>query len=93
MIFFKTVTPAYYEVALKVKYSRDDMSSQMLDLICESAITNFGYAYAAKLDHVPQMRTFVQNGAENFSSWYASHESNAVSGLQDVIDAYISMDN
>lgn len=90
---YKTVTPAYYEVALKVKYSRDDMSSQMLDLISESAITNFGYAYASKLDSVPLLRTFVQNGAENFSSWYASHESNAVSGLQEVIDAYISMDN
>ncbi len=30
---YHTVTPAYFEKALKVKYSRDDISSQMFDLI------------------------------------------------------------
>ena len=42
---YRTVTPAWYETALKVKYSRDDLSSQMIDLIKDSATTNFIYAY------------------------------------------------
>ncbi len=85
---YKTVTPAYYEVALKVKYSRDDATSQMLDLINESAMTDFGYVYAATLDSVPNLREFVKNGAENFESWYKSHENAALAGLKQVVDTY-----
>lgn len=85
---YKTVTPAYYEVALKVKYSRDDMTSQMLDQIQASAITDFGYVYYSQLDGIPSMREFVKKGAENFTSWYKSHETAALEGLQELINLY-----
>ncbi len=41
---YRTVIPAYYEVALKVKYTRDDISSQIIDLIHDNATTDFVYA-------------------------------------------------
>ncbi len=41
---YKTVVPAYYEVTLKVKYTHDDISSQLIDLIHDSATTDFVYA-------------------------------------------------
>lgn len=85
---YKTVTPAYYEVALKVKYSRDDMTSQMLDLISSSAVTDFGYVYYQQVGGIPSMRSFVQQGAENFTSWYQSRESAALEGLKQLIDTY-----
>ena len=41
----KIVFPAYYEVALKVKYAHDDESVQMLDKIVNSRVFDFGYVY------------------------------------------------
>ena len=89
---YKSVTPAYYEVALKVKYSRDDATAQMLDLIHSSAFTNFGYVYASQLDGLTSVREFVVNGAEDFASWYKSKESAALAGLAEVIETYKGID-
>ena len=41
---YRTVIPALYNVALKVKYTQDDVSSQVIDIIHDSAITDFIYA-------------------------------------------------
>ncbi|MCR5263863.1 MAG: hypothetical protein K6D94_08325, partial [Clostridiales bacterium] len=42
---YKTVVPAYYEIALKVKYARDNESIQMLDMIMANRVFDFGYVY------------------------------------------------
>jgi hypothetical protein len=38
----KTIIPAYYEIALKSKYARDDDSAQMLDLIFNTLVVDIG---------------------------------------------------
>ena len=38
----KTVRPAYYDIALKTKYTRDDESAQMLDLIFSTRVVDMG---------------------------------------------------
>jgi len=40
-----TSTPAQYDVTLKTKFTRDDYSVQMLDLIYENQRYDFGYIY------------------------------------------------
>lgn len=40
-----SLLPAYFEVALKTKYSRDDDSARMFDLIRSSMILDFCYTY------------------------------------------------
>ena len=40
--FKNTVIPAYYETSLKVKYSRDDASSQIIDMMMENRIYDLG---------------------------------------------------
>ena len=40
---YKYITPAYYDVALKSKYARDDESSEMLDLILAGRLADLGY--------------------------------------------------
>ena len=39
---WRDVVPAYYEVALKQKYSRDEISSQMFDLVLDSIYYDLG---------------------------------------------------
>ncbi|MBE6612477.1 MAG: hypothetical protein E7632_08290 [Ruminococcaceae bacterium] len=87
-----SVTPAYFEVALKVKYSRDDKTSKVLDIISESAYTNFGYVYATQIANLGYLRSLASEGTNDFSSWYAKMEPSGQKGLQKLIDTYLAME-
>ena len=41
-VSYETVIPAYYEISLKTKYSRDVESAAMLDLIFRSRVIDIG---------------------------------------------------
>jgi len=87
---YKKVTPAYYEVALKEKYSRDNTSSQMLDLIHDSMYTNFGYCYASMLNNIGYLRDLVNRKTTDFSSWYATRENGALTALDELVELYLN---
>jgi hypothetical protein len=42
---WRTVIPAFYDVALKYKYTRDEESIAMLDTILDGRVFDFGYVY------------------------------------------------
>ncbi len=42
---YRTVTPVYYDLALKFKYVRDDVSGAMIDMIREGVTGDFAYYY------------------------------------------------
>jgi len=66
---YRRVTPAYYETALKVKYARDDISSQMIDLIKGTMTTNFIYTYTNSLNGIGHIyRTLVTANSTNYVS-------------------------
>ncbi len=54
---YRTVTPAYYEVALKVKYTQDDASVRIIDMIHENVTTDFLYANNYSLTKDAQIGT------------------------------------
>lgn len=41
----KYLVPAYYDINLKTKFSRDNESADMLDIIMEGRVFDFGYVY------------------------------------------------
>ena len=49
---YRSVTSAYFDTALKVKYVRDPKASEMLDIISQGVIFDFGYVYTWNLDNV-----------------------------------------
>ena len=57
---YKYITPAYYDVALKSKYARDDESSEMLDLIFEGRSSDLGY--------MDDFGSFISNLQSNVTS-------------------------
>ena len=83
--------PAYYEVALKRQYARDDVSAQMIDLIHDTSMTDFGYVYNYSIGSVGTiMRNVIgQNG--NYASSVASVEEKAKSELAKLIETYTSI--
>lgn len=92
--FYRTVTPAYFETALKVKYSRDDESSQMFDLLRESASYSFGMVFTNALDLVDtNFKNAVNQKNENWSSLIASKKDKTLSLLEDILAIYEEMSN
>ena len=66
---YRSVTPVYYETALKVKYTRDDTSAQMIDMIHDSLMTNFIYAYNYALSDIGlQYRTLITKKSKDYVS-------------------------
>lgn len=71
---YKTVVPAFYDVALKTKYARDVESSDMIDIIREGATFNFGTVnsiHCANCGHI--YRNLVQGSNPNIASYVASN--------------------
>lgn len=90
---YRTVTPAYYEVALKVKYTQDDISSQIIDMIHENVRTDFVYANnycftsSVKLGTIE--RTLMGMGAtasKNYMSAYDSIKDAVAKDIENIIE-------
>ena len=66
---YRTVTPAYFEVALKGKYSKDPQSWEMLDKIVNNVKIDGGLLYTIKLgDITQQLRNTVKNDTPTIST-------------------------
>lgn len=47
---YRTVSPALYEVSLKLKYSQDDVASQMFDIVKSTVVFDLGRIFLRSLD-------------------------------------------
>ena len=66
---YRTAVPAWYEVTLKLKYSRDEISADIIDLIHDSIYTSFLYAYSPMLSNIGQItHEMVTNNKKNYMS-------------------------
>lgn len=86
-----TTLPAFYEDSLQVKYSRDDESVKMLDLIREGRVFDIGYYYDNN-SFVFEINSIgyqlVKNENTNFSSYYAQYESSALAKIEEINKVY-----
>ena len=86
---WRTVMPAWYETSLKIKYSRDNVAAQIIDLIHDSTTTNFIYAYSNPLSGTGQiMRGMVSDNNTDYASAVAKKEKVSKKSLEKVIAAY-----
>jgi hypothetical protein len=87
------VTPVYYDLALKNKYSRDEQSAAMLDLIHDSITTDFAFTWG---DQVGGMYNLFYDNIKNtkFSSIIAKQEkawNKNLTKLLDNLEKYMDM--
>ncbi len=85
---WKLVTPAYYDVALKVKATRDMESVEMLDRIVNSRIFDFGYVYDGWEGPCFMLEKLVREQNTNFESAYAKEEKKITKRYETVIDYF-----
>ena len=85
---YKQVVPAYYETALKTKYTRDDESIAMIDMIVNSRVFDLGYVYDGWKGASFIFQNLISNNNPNFESEWASKESAVTTYYQSVIDYF-----
>ena len=87
---YKTVMPAFYEKSLQVKYTRDDVSVQMLDIIKDTRVFDFGYYsnYNANIG-MASYQMFNQKSYD-FASFYEKNEPAAQKALDNYIDKILN---
>lgn len=90
---YRTVTPAYLEVALKEKYTRDIQSQQILDIIFEHISFNFGIVYSNSLQDVGHFYRNIFNYVENPVSAYEKEQSSYEKALAGLIGKYKALNN
>ena len=84
----RKVLPSYYEIALKTKYSRDDESEAMLDLIVKSRIFDLGYFNYWAIGDIGNGLIAFLDSNNKFSSWYAKYETVANKMLEKTLENY-----
>ena len=88
------VTPIYYETALKTKYTRDDLSSQIIDIIHDSAMTDLAYVYQQSLSEAGMvMRLLAANKTKDYVSFVAKKEKAYTKALDKFITNFEEADN
>lgn len=83
------VIPVYYETALKVKYTRDDISAEMIDIIHDNFGATFPLAYGSSFENFMLNAGFctpLQNKSTDFASNYAKLETTAQERLVKVVE-------
>ena len=84
---YRVVTPAYYETALKTKYTRGDVdkASAMIDMIHDAVEMDFVALYTERIGGVTLY--FRDNLTKRFASQLKSHEKMWKNGLAKTLQA------
>lgn len=70
---YRQVTPAYFEIALKNRYTKDETSKEMVDLIKQSMILDFAYVYGADQWWSRSLYHLISGKSNDPSTDYASY--------------------
>ena len=84
---YRTVTPAFFDVALKNRYSRDQKTAEMMDLIEQSILINFESLYNESIGN-PWfvLRTLIPQKNNSFSSFWASKSKVIAKSLEKAVE-------
>ncbi|MCQ2431508.1 MAG: hypothetical protein MJ175_02765 [Clostridia bacterium] len=88
---YRDVLPAYYEIAIKIKYSRDDTNEamQILDIIHDNATTDFAFIYNYALSGIGLIERDLMGGKKSdFASAYTKKEKSVQKQLDKLLAAF-----
>lgn len=86
----ESVIPAYYEVVLKQKHTRDAESVKMLDLIMDGRVWDFGYIYPEG-GYSVALGNYLRTSGGKMASVLKKIESQNRTFYQGIIDSYKTM--
>ena len=77
-----------YDVALKVRGVRDGRSVEIIDLIANSAVVDFGFVYSDFSGMGFTLANLMEAKNKNFASFYAANKESWENRIDDIIEAY-----
>lgn len=91
---YQNLIPLYYDVILQSRYSRDEQSTQMLDLIRAGRVYDIGYFYrnnefCYEINSIGRFLALMET--PNFASHYATYEAKAKANLNKINETYRNM--
>jgi hypothetical protein len=85
-----TLLPAYYDIALKGKYVRDEESEEMLDLIFATKVFDLGWIY--QIGHYnEEIMNQLRNMRKDFTSMYERNFGRAERAIDRINEAFESI--
>ncbi len=84
---WKRVVPAYYDVALKFKGTRDERSIEMLDAIVQSRVFDFGYVYGG-WGCVFWIQYMMEKKSKDITSYYEKNFASYDKTMEKVFKAF-----
>ena len=86
---YKYVVPAYYDVALKVKGTRDENSIEMLDITFDGRIVDFAFVYDNWKGYAFALQNVLKKGnIQDYTSYYKKTEKSAIKHFEDVYEQF-----
>lgn len=84
---YKNVTPVYFDIAMKVKYARDEISTKMLDIIRDGINLPFASIYNESIGS-PWfvMRSLMTAKSNNFASWYETNRPRIETAIEKLVE-------
>lgn len=90
---YKNVTPAYYETAMKTKYTRDQISSQIIDILHAKNMTDIAYVFGSSFNSLGYIgRNMIAQKKNDLTSFYAANERAALTNMTKLIDAFQNLE-
>ena len=84
----KIVIPAYYDIALKSKFSRDDESAEMLDIIRNGLNFDFGIVFSMQLERAGFIIRDCVYYKRSFASEYEKNAAKFENALEKFLIAF-----
>ncbi len=86
---YKHILPAYCETALKNRYSTDQESAEMLDMIFQNRIISFAYLFVNMVPSGMQYQLIAQTvNNNNVASYYQKNESKELATIEKIVEFY-----
>ncbi len=85
---YKKVIPTIYEIALKTRYLRDNESKEVLDLVLDNRIYDFGILYGDWKGFEFCLSTLMGEGNPNFESYYDKNYTTARFHYRSIVKAF-----
>jgi len=88
---YKKVVPAYYEMAMKGKYTRDNESIVVLDQILAGRVFDFGYIYDGWQGYAFLLQDLTSSRSKNFASKVKSVQKRAEKRYEKMVDTMLGL--
>lgn len=87
---YKYVVPAYYDVTLKVKGTRDENSIEMLDITFDGRVVDFAFVYDNWKGYAFALQDVLKKGnVQDYASYYKKYEKRATSHFENVYEQFL----